>query len=322
MVYRKPTLFSNTNQQALQTNTPIIPTTNLPLTNNFYFYQSQIPIPNRIATNNGSRKRAHEPDLGAKLSNGDPNQLKKRNSNVKNKTERKMQNPKQNKISENRKQTQQNKPVKEETKPKVKVKRRTTKKEQEYLRAKFVENSKMSGDQLHDIARVLGWEVKRVSRWFTNQRTRTPKDSLLLIEKKQKQKTQNVVKTLQINSMTNSNRNMKFLRWVGEVSNSMSQDIAMISRLDENKHQDHKNRIASIKHLQSLIQQTQHQIINQRRREDRFFESISLYDDDDDNDDDDDDDDDDQDDDLGDVIDVVVHKVHDQTIVSTFNSQY
>ncbi|KAJ6234518.1 short stature homeobox protein [Anaeramoeba flamelloides] len=315
MVYRKPTLFSNTNQQALQSNTPILPTTNLPLTNNFYFYQSQIPIPNRIATNSDPRKRTHEPCLDAKLSNGNPNQPKKRNSNVKKKTQRKMQNPKQNKISQNLKQTKQNKPIEDETKPKVKVRRRTTKKELEYLRAKFVENSKMSVDQLHDIARVLGWDIKRVSRWFTNQRTRTPKDSLLLIERKQKQKTQNLVKTLQINSMTNSNRNMKFLRWVGEVSNLMIQDIARISRLDGNKLKDRENRITSIKHLQSLIQQTQQQIVNQRRREDRLFESISLYDDDED-------DDDDQDEDLGDVIDVVVQKVNNQNIINNFNSQY
>ncbi|KAJ6225979.1 hypothetical protein M0813_00944 [Anaeramoeba flamelloides] len=299
MTNEQPTIFPNSGQQFEQSNRPILPPTSLPLLNNYYFYQNQLPLSNLRTTNMGSRKRSYQTNRNDKFKKSSHHQLKNRNQNL---------NQKKKKIHQKEKDQKKTgrKPV---------VRRRTTKKEKEYLRSKFVENSKMSVDQLQEIAKVLGWGVKRVARWFTNQRTRTPKDSLLLIEKKQKFKTQNVVKSAQMSSMTNSSRNMKFLRWAGDISNSMSHDIARISRIDTNKPNDHKNRLASIKHLQSLIHQIQQQIIRQRRREDRFIQSISI-------DDDDDDDDDEVDDiDIENDLHITVNKGNRQDIVNNYTSR-
>ncbi|KAJ5074226.1 zinc finger protein [Anaeramoeba ignava] len=88
----------------------------------------------------------------------------------------------QKKLKRKKHKKHKNKEIKEKKK---KSKRRIpTKTEKQILKQLFISNQNPSPSEITEISQKIGWERRRVTRWFSNQKSRIPKGTLLQIEDK------------------------------------------------------------------------------------------------------------------------------------------
>ncbi|KAJ6233354.1 b3 domain-containing protein [Anaeramoeba flamelloides] len=243
------------------------------------FLHSNQPFINQ-GMNNETRKRSHLLTTENKYSNnngpqlqGSLNQMTSHKQTIKEKDQKK----------HNKNFEQSN--SRRSKKFRLNQRRKTTQEEKQYLREKFIENSKPSPKEMQDICNYLQWDIRRLNRWFGNQRSRTPKDSLLLLEKKETEKMNKTLMKLKNNGARQYERRTAFLKHLDETTKRMGEHAFHLEKLEKENLNLRENKIAAIEDLQKRVKWIQENISAQIRNEDSYFADVSVDDEENDQDD-------------------------------------
>ncbi|KAJ6231771.1 hypothetical protein M0813_05502 [Anaeramoeba flamelloides] len=128
--------------------------------------------------------------------------------------------------------------------------RYTTNNERGFLRQQFIKNPHPNNEEIICIAEGLNWTRSRVSRWFSNQRSRTPKHSKLLQELTTQKQMTNKLNEIYRKSLQQSDSRVKFLNWINYSIEGMKQDF----QKSESKEGGVYNKIGiGMSHLQNML---------------------------------------------------------------------
>ncbi|KAJ6232710.1 pou domain [Anaeramoeba flamelloides] len=142
--------------------------------------------------------------------------------------------------------------------------RYTTQNERVYLRQQFIHNSNPNNEEVMCIAESLNWTCSRVARWFSNQRSRTPKHSKLLQELTNQKQMTNKLNQIYNKSLQQSDSRVKFLNWINYSIEGMKQDL----QKSESKEDCLYNKIEiAMCHLQNRL-------VSQIENESSFLQEV------------------------------------------------
>ncbi|KAJ6234791.1 pou domain [Anaeramoeba flamelloides] len=105
------------------------------------------------------------------------------------------------------------------------TRRYTTQNERGYLRQQFIRNRNPNNEEVMCIAERLNWTRNRVARWFSNQRSRTPKHSKLLQELTDQKQMTNKLNQIYNKSLQQSDSRVNFMNWINFSIEGMKQDL-------------------------------------------------------------------------------------------------
>ncbi|KAJ3426595.1 pou domain class 2 transcription factor [Anaeramoeba flamelloides] len=152
---------------------------------------------------------------------------------------------------------------------KQKKRKFTTQNEREYLRKKFIVHRQPSRKMLGVMAEELNWQKKRVARWFSNQRARTPKQSKLLVEIESQKQIMSERKKVFSYSTQNSIDRINFFKQIRNSINEIHIDLK--NTKDELKDVLQLINSNSLLRLENKIYEIERQLVIQQNKEEKYL---------------------------------------------------
>ncbi|KAJ5067416.1 ceramide synthase 3a-related [Anaeramoeba ignava] len=160
------------------------------------------------------------------------------------------------------------------TKKRATQRRMPTKQEKNFLKQFFVKNQNPTQKELESLAEHLKWDKKRVSRWFSNQKSRTPKETILRMQEKKINKQQKQLSLLENQLQEQEKSQTKLLQMVLEKIDLSLENIGnILMRFSNGNNLKNSLNSEQVINIHSLVLTAKHLMTNFQQNVIEHFEN-------------------------------------------------
>ncbi|KAJ5076085.1 zinc finger protein [Anaeramoeba ignava] len=224
-------------------------------------------------------------EIENQIGNENENEIQNENeivNQIQNEIEKQKKKKKKKKKKKNQNENENENEKEEEKKNSHSTRRRiSTRSEKEYLRQFFIMNQKPNAEEIDEIVREIGWDKKRVVRWFANQNSRTPKQTLMKFQEIEIGRLQRDLSESRQQMIYRTNTHLTFLEWVGHSIHTLrmyNEQLAEILGLANPQQNTHVN--PGVKDIaantSALLEEFDRQLNDELSHTQSFFESVHF----------------------------------------------